>query len=227
MTAPPVATLPGFSTLAQIIKSDDPSSWDQAWQNKITPWDAGDSQPPLREAIERSGIPFPRSGRALVPGCGSGYDVTYIATSLGLNTVGFDISETATTAARKLLETHPGNVKSLVTFQIGDFFTFKVPLEERFDLVYDYTFFVAIPPSRRPEWGAQMASLIKPGGYLITLVFPIDPPIETGPPFFVRPEHYIAPLGDKFEKVLDKDPEVSIESHKERERLVVWRRKED
>jgi len=37
----------------------------------VTPWDYGDIQPPLKEAIEKSGIEFAKSGRALVPGCGS------------------------------------------------------------------------------------------------------------------------------------------------------------
>jgi hypothetical protein len=37
----------------------------------MTPWEAGEMQPPLQEAIERSGLEFTRNGRALVPGCGS------------------------------------------------------------------------------------------------------------------------------------------------------------
>lgn len=37
----------------------------------VTPWEAGEIQPPLQEAIERSGLEFARNGRALVPGCGS------------------------------------------------------------------------------------------------------------------------------------------------------------
>ena len=69
-----------------------------------------------------------------------------------------------------------------------------------------------------------MNALIKPGGYLITLVFPIDPPQEVGPPYFVRPEHYIAPLGDGWEKVLDKIPEESSQSHVDRERIIVWKK---
>jgi len=40
-------------------------------QKGVTPWDAGESQPSLREAIENSGLDLPRSGRALIPGCGS------------------------------------------------------------------------------------------------------------------------------------------------------------
>jgi len=85
-------------------------------------------------------------------------------------------------------------------------------------------FFVAIPPSQRAEWGRQMNSLIKPGGFLITLIYPLDPPKEDGPPFFVRPEHYVEPLGQKWEKVIDKVPEVSLENHIGRERLVVWKK---
>lgn len=69
-----------------------------------------------------------------------------------------------------------------------------------------------------------MSKLVKPGGYLITLVFPIDPPQDVGPPFFVRPEHYVGPLGEGWEKVIDKVPERSSETHVNRERLVVWKK---
>jgi methyl halide transferase len=86
------------------------------------------------------------------------------------------------------------------------------------------SFFVAILPSMRKDWGQKIASLIKPGGYLVTLVFPIDPPQDHGPPFFVRPEHYVEVLGDGWTKVLDKVPERSSESHVNRERMIVWKR---
>lgn len=69
-----------------------------------------------------------------------------------------------------------------------------------------------------------MRSLLKPGGYLITLVYPIDPPTNKGPPFFVRPAHYVEPLGDGWEKVVDRVPEHSLPSHVGREHLVVWKR---
>ena len=86
-------------------------------------------------------------------------------------------------------------------------------------------FFVAIPPARRVEWAAQMKKLVKRGGYLITLIFPILEHTETGPPFFVRPEHYDEVLGfEGWEKVLDKLPECSLPTHVNKERLVVRRR---
>ena len=46
-------------------------------------------------------------------------------------------------------------------------------------------FFVAIPPEKRAAWGKQMAKLVKPGGYLICLVYPMDPPLDYGPPYYV------------------------------------------
>ena len=66
-----------------------------------------------------------------------------------------------------------------------------------------------------------MARLVKPGGYLITLIFPIDPYTDAGPPFYVRPEHYDEALGNGWAKVVDKVPENSLESHINRERIVV------
>jgi hypothetical protein len=72
-----------------------------------------------------------------------------------------------------------------------------------------------------------MMELVKPGGYLITLIFPIDPKIDVGPLFYVWPEHYDEWFSSKLEKVVDRIPEASVEGHKGRERLVVWRRKGD
>ena len=86
------------------------------------------------------------------------------------------------------------------------------------------SFFVAIPPSKRPEWGRQMNALVKPGGFLITLIYPIKPPTEEGPPFFVRPEHYVEILEKDWEKVIDRIPEESHESHSGQEHLVVWKK---
>ena len=83
---------------------------------------------------------------------------------------------------------------------------------------------MAIPPSKRPEWASQINALVKSGGFLITLIYPIKPFTEEGPPFFVRPEHYVDILADKWEKVIDRIPVESQESHVGQERLVVWKR---
>ncbi|GLB39289.1 putative thiopurine S-methyltransferase (TPMT) [Lyophyllum shimeji] len=220
-----VASLPDVAKVREIVESGDPATWDLAWQAGITPWDAGESQPPLREVVESGAIDFPRQGRALVPGCGSGYDVIYIASALRLDTIGMEVAPTAVAKARALLASNEIQTPGRASFELGDFFTLNPSSpEDRFDVIYDYTFFVAIPPARRPEWGRQMSSLVKPGGFLVTLVWPIDAPTEVGPPFFVRVEHYEDVLGDNFVKVFDKVPETSLPRHAGKERIVVWKR---
>jgi len=87
-----------------------------------------------------------------------------------------------------------------------------------------FSFFVAIHPTSRKDWGKQMANLIKPGGYLVTVIYPIVAEIDFGPPYFVRPDHYNEPLGLNFAKVLDKVPQISSPSHAGKEHLIIWKR---
>ncbi|KZP24654.1 S-adenosyl-L-methionine-dependent methyltransferase [Athelia psychrophila] len=213
--------------LQQIIGQDPTNGWDTAWQQNLTPWDRGNVQPPLRDLLVSDQVDWPRNGRALVPGCGRGYDPIFIAATLGLDTLAIDISPTAIKAANDLLAQTPlTDSKGTVAFRDADFFTLAPPQSELFDLIYDYTFFVAIPPARRVEWGQQMNKLVKKGGYLITLVFPLGIPkeCETGPPFRVEPVDYLEPLGPGWEKMVDKIPEVSFEANVGRERMVVWKK---
>ncbi|KAF9269350.1 thiol methyltransferase 1 [Marasmius fiardii PR-910] len=210
----------------QRIVTDDPKSWDELWKQNITPWDGGQMQPPLRSLIESKELDFPATGRALVPGCGSGYDAVFLGASLGYDVLGLDISPVALEKAQRTLqETGIEGLDSKVKFQAANFFDLDPAKEnEKFDLVYDYTFFVAIPPSLRATWGSQMSKLVKQNGYLITLIYPMLPYTEAGPPFYVRPEHYPPVLGEGWEKVVDKVPDNSAPSHIDMERLVVWRK---
>ena len=55
------------------------------------------------------------------------------------------------------------------------------PPSSPFSLAYDYTFFCALPPSRREEWARAYSRLLCPGsGILITLIFPSVPPPGVG-----------------------------------------------
>ncbi|KAF9072430.1 S-adenosyl-L-methionine-dependent methyltransferase [Rhodocollybia butyracea] len=204
------------------IVTEDPQSWNILWQRKITPWDTGKVQPPLRTLIESEEVPFPKEGRALVPGCGRGYDPIYFASTLGLEAFGLEASSIAIDAAKELIATTP-ELASKVHIQAADFFEYKVADENKFQLIYDYTFFVAIPPSKRGLWGAQINSLISPGGYLITLMFPYvpDSPYSTGPPFYSNFDSYAEVLGPGWEVVYDKIPEDAPPAGN---RMVVWKR---
>ena len=106
--------------------------------------------------------------------------------------------------------------------QQGDFFAWK----GQYDIGYDYTFFCALHPDMRKDWAAAWKGLLKPGGLLITLIFPVDPERHTGPPWPVTPEMYTEHLGDGFKLLrMEKVPE--DRSHKGREGkeyLALWER---
>jgi SAM-dependent methyltransferase len=174
----------------------------------------------------------------MVPGCGRGFDTIYLASALGWDTVlGYDVSATAVNAANEFLKSKdiPPSVAAKIKFQNGDFFKLDLPEEEKLDLIYDYTFFVAIPPHMRSDWGAQMQKIIKPGGHLITLMFPHVPErYELGPPFWASFDDYVEVLGGSngsggakgWEIVYNKvpPPEIQSEVHKGKDRMVVWKR---
>lgn len=206
------------------IINDDPNTWDIAWRKNITPWDKDKPQPALREVVESGAVELPRGEfkTALVPGCGSGNDVAYFAATLGITTVGVDVSAKAVEVANERLAASDATTRALVQFQAADFFS----LTGQYDLVYDYTFFVAIPPKRRAEWAAQMSQLVRRGGLLMTLVYPIaEADKGWGPPWFLRPEHYDEVLkSEEWEKVCDEAPKASEGDHIGRERMVIWRR---
>lgn len=183
-------------------------SWEQAWKEGRNRWDAGSPAPALEELLESTQL-SPRhsaSGslppRALVPGCGSGYDVFALARA-GYSTLGLDISPTALQRFESLREALPEQVRNRTSSRVGDFFQ-----DEdlgRFDLIWDYTFLCAIEPERRQEWARRAASLVVPGGMLVSLVFPVLPAPdyvsarENGPPYPLRPELVIELLYDHFD----------------------------
>jgi SAM-dependent methyltransferase len=97
--------------------------------------------------------------------------------------VGLDISKTA---VEHCIKTHPNAAESNYEFVHGDFFLYPPPVNG-YDLAFDYTMMCALPPVYRPDWAQRYADIIKPGGVLICLIFPIVEK-EGGPPYAVTPE---------------------------------------
>ncbi|KAK4551755.1 hypothetical protein RGQ29_032276 [Quercus rubra] len=111
-----------------------------------------------------------------------GYDVAAIACPEH-HIVGLDISDVAIKKAVELSSSLPN--ASCFNFLMADFFTWS-PIE-LFDLILNYTFFCAIEPDMRLAWAQRIRDILKPGGELITLMFPgfceiVDLPV-VGQPF--------------------------------------------
>ncbi|KAI9303187.1 S-adenosyl-L-methionine-dependent methyltransferase [Cunninghamella echinulata] len=196
------------------------TDWEEHWSNGDIFWDKGEPSPALVELVENEETKslLPTSGYGLVPGCGSGYDVKFLATP-SLHMFGLDMSKTCIELCN---EKHPNAAELNYEFIQGDFFNFKVP-EGGFDLAYDYTFLCALTPNLRNDWANRYKEIIKSGGTLICLMFPLEER-EGGPPFSLSVECYNGLLSANFDLVFIKDA-VGHESRLGKEKISVWKRK--
>ena len=76
--------------------------WEDRWQRDHTPWDLGEPAPILVKMFE-SGDIASSEGLALVPGCGRGYEVTWIGSFKNWRAIGLDISQKASQKAIEVL----------------------------------------------------------------------------------------------------------------------------
>jgi SAM-dependent methyltransferase len=162
-----------------------------------TPCGNKTSRPETSELVQRK--------KALVPGCGRGYDVLLLA-SYGYDAYGADVSQTAIDACNELDQNQAedaarypikdGSIgRGSRNFLLADFFNDDLLSHtggSKFDVIYDYTFLCAIPPQLRPKWAAKMSSLLAPGGSLICLEFPLaKSPTLGGPPHGLSSDLYV------------------------------------
>ena len=133
-----------------------PNRWEKLWEKgELLPWDRGLPSPTLvdalndREELQIQAKVDGRRKKALVPGCGRGYDVLLLA-SHGYDAVGLDISESAIKECKKFAEAEApkylDNAKDPGSYEFvtGDFFKDDWldsvgANESRFHLIYDYT----------------------------------------------------------------------------------------
>ncbi len=179
------------------------ADWQQIWADGVpagTRFDISTAHKLLLSRIASGTVP---NGPALVPGCGRAYDLAALA-SPDRHVTGVDIAPTAVEEARKFLQAAVPEKADYYTVKEADFFGLE---EERGKMafIFDYTFLCALPPSLRGEWAKQMAALLRPGGELFCLQFPLGAygdthkvSLQNGPPFILSKQLYhdlLTPLG--------------------------------
>mmetsp|Transcript_57799 Transcript_57799/g.183230 ORF Transcript_57799/g.183230 Transcript_57799/m.183230 type:complete len:190 (+) Transcript_57799:68-637(+) len=183
-------------------------------------FDASKPAPGLIALVE-SGAVDVKGKTVLVPGCGRGYDLALFSKHGASKATGLEISETAAAAAKDWLQAAAPEAPASV--EVEDFFQYAPDTPA--DLVYDYTFFCAIHPSLRAAWGQKMGELVRPGGELITMQFPLVEKPE-GPPYGVSREAYAEVLGPHgFEEFYNEVPEKSHPDRGGKERVGRWRKR--
>lgn len=182
-----------------------------------TPWDKGAPSPPLSAWVQA----HPQlQGRALVPGCGIGHDVVFLAEA-GYEAIGVDLSATA---VHRAIATHPAHASRFV---LGDLFALPEAWKGSFDFIFEHTCLCALPPHLRQVYAETVGKLLRPGGLLVGVWF-IEPemdPGESGPPFGISLEELAALFpAHAWAVVEDYIPEQAYAGREKRERLRALRK---
>ena len=188
-----------------------PEFFDVRYAAGRMPWDFGGVPKSLKVFLDT----HRESGRVLIPGSGSGYEIEAFSSS-GWDVIGIDFSKVAIGRARSLLGPLADKVYE------GDFFTY--PLREgSFDIIYERTFLCTLPPDFWPRYAQRIAKLVAPAGSLCGFFFlgPEDEP----PPWPISQYQLDKLLGSSFEKIEDKEVEDSLPLYAGKERWQIWRNK--
>jgi SAM-dependent methyltransferase len=194
-------------------KSDpaDAPFWELRYEARFTPWDAGRVPAALRDFADRE----PPPGRVLVPGCGSAWDVRFLA-ERGCDVEGIDFSSAAIEAARPVMGPHASRVRR------ADFFGAEV--QGPFALVYERAFLCALPRRLWSAWAARVAELLGPGGRLAGFFY-FDQG-DRGPPFALHAQAELdALLAGWFTRREDAPVADSIAVFEGKERWQVWQKR--
>ncbi|MHC4959787.1 MAG: methyltransferase domain-containing protein [Planctomycetota bacterium] len=184
---------------------NDASYWRGRWADGETGWDLGGPCPVFEELLGSQRRPLP--GRVAFPGCGGAHDVALFREH-GYDAIGFDFVRRRDDVP----------IETLDVFEIGARYAGE------FDAIVEYTCYCAIDPSRRPEYAASMHAALKPGGTLVALMFPMDKPVDEGPPYGIEEHEIVGVLGAGLELLYLETPASSVKPRLGRERLALFRK---
>jgi len=188
--------------------------WEARYKEGDTPWDLGRAHPELLARL-RDGD-FGRPGRALVPGCGRGYDALALA-SFGWKVTAVDLVDMP---EKLLVPLRERGGEFLVT----DALDYRG--SEPYQAIFDHTFFCAVDPAQRSDWGKMIDRNLALNGRLFCLVYPVDRPLELGgPPWGITADDQQRALGNGFRMCADRPVDVPGPGRQWQERWAVFERR--
>lgn len=136
--------------------------WEGRYAENQTGWDVGSISKPLKDYIDQLDN---KDLRVLIPGAGNAYEMEYLWEQGFTNAFVLDI---AATPLENLQKRNPKIPKNHLIET--DFFQWN----ETYDLILEQTFFCALDPNLRAAYAQKMASLLRPNGKLVGLLFDTD-----------------------------------------------------
>ena len=157
----------------------DEAFWQAVYEEGHPRFDLKGPSAPLIDWLDAN---RPEPGRAIVPGCGYGHDVIELARR-GWDAVGVDFAPSAVEAGRAAAA--KAGLADKANFLQAD--VFELDHTAAYGLLFEQACYCAIEPHRRDEYARFAARVVKPGGTLVFVVFPVDGR-SGGPPFNIGVE---------------------------------------
>ena len=196
-------------------KENIPQFWEDLYQTDDDKWDLKDSTPIFKKLANELSL-----GDLCIIGCGRGYDAIEFAKK-GFKVTAIDFAPYAISSLMEMSKIEDVDLKIIqknIFDLLPDFFN-------SFDYVIEQTCFCAIHPSRRKEYEIIVRGILKTGGHLVGLWFPLDKDLaEEGPPYGTSIEEVKSTFDSGWEIIKEEFSEYSIKPRKGREKLVVFKR---
>lgn len=192
-----------------------PKYWEEKYLALDTSWDLGGPTP----IFVRLAGEYP-PGKLCIVGCGRGYDAIHFAKA-GFEVTAVDFSESAIRAVEELATKEKVKVAALCE----DIFNLSDTHANYFDYVIEQTCYCAIDPLRRGDYERTIREILKPGGHLIGLWFPLDKTPEMGgPPYAVNIPDVKAMFNQGWQLSREEFPVDSVLPRQGREKLIVFKK---
>lgn len=156
----------------QSEREDEARWWNEVYESEtVPPWDTGQPQPALVDAIESYGL----SGPVLDVGCGTGTHALW-ASEQGFTALGIDFSEGGIKLAQK-----KATERRLDTdFRVADALNLPSDLGP-FETVLDSGLFHAFETDQREIYARELAAVVSSGGHVFLVGFAEGATEDAGP----------------------------------------------
>lgn len=198
-----------------MAKEDHSDFWENIYLNDDVGWDLK-GVTPIFDSLSDELV----KGSVCIVGCGRGHDAIMFAQK-GFDVTAIDFAPSAIHFVKKLAKAANVGVNTVQ----DDIFTLHNSFSNSFDYIIEQTCFCAIHPSRRVEYVSVMKKILKPGGMLIGLWFPLDKQLdEGGPPWGQNIREVKGYFKSGWEIIREEFSELSIKPREGREKLIIFKR---
>ena len=192
---------------------NNPQEWEKIYIDGDTGWDLGGPTPVFVDIAKNL-----RPAKICILGCGHGYDAIMFSKS-GFNVTAVDFAPSPI----KYINEKAAELSLTINTIQENIFSLTPDHNNQFDYIIEQTCFCAIDPGNRKKYHNLVYNLLKPGGLIIGLWYPLDKKLSEGGPAFGVSEKEIKKLFNQgWELIEERFPVNSIEPRSGREKLIIF-----